>query len=86
MEEESVAELGNIIFNSCLSNNVDLLDGSITSRLPQLSRGHYMQLLQGYAEDIGNDDFFYMQIGISAGETNCQACILWTGLSWDMNA
>lgn len=83
MEEESLGELGNIILNSCLGNYLDMLKGVVTSQLPQLNRGHYTQLLQGFLQEIGDEDIFYVNINISSGDISCQACMLWTGLSWD---
>lgn len=83
MEEESLGELGNIILNSCLGNYLDMLKGAVTSQLPQLNRGHYAQLLPVFLGDTGDEGIFYVNININSGDTSCQACMLWTGLSWD---
>lgn len=82
MEEEALSEIGNIIINSCLSNYADVLKGKVNSHLPILTRAHFSQLLQRYAEEILEHHFFSLVLNIVTPKQNSKACILWTGHGW----
>ncbi|SHK06408.1 chemotaxis protein CheC [Roseomonas rosea] len=45
MEQEALAETGNVILNSCLATMANMLQGSLTMSLPQVMRGHGGELL-----------------------------------------
>lgn len=62
MEEEALAETGNVILNSCLASMANMLRRSLTMSLPQVLRGPGPQLLAAgaAAEETGLVLFFYI--------------------------
>lgn len=86
MEEEALAEVGNIIINRCLSNYTEILKGRVSCQLPLLTRGHYAQLLQEFSDDIADDELFYIHLSIQTTLQAYSAYLLWTRLSWNDQA
>ena len=83
MEEEALIEIGNIILNSFVASFAEVVKGRTQSRLPVLARGHFAQLLEGFAGEIGADQVCYALLNFSSRSTRCQGCILWTRLPWN---
>lgn len=67
MEEEALAETGNVILNSCLASMANILQRSLTMSLPQILRGPGLLLLttnENVAKDTGLVLFFYINFAV----------------------
>jgi len=61
MEDEALAETGNVILNSCLSSMANMLRRSLTMSLPQVVRGEGTELLRtAEGREAGLVLFFYI--------------------------
>jgi chemotaxis protein CheC len=66
MEEEALAETGNVILNSCLASMANILRRSLTMSLPQILRGPGVDLLatSDAAAETGLVLFFYINFAV----------------------
>lgn len=67
MEEEALAETGNVILNSCLASMANILQRSLTMSLPQVLRGPGLHLLktdENADEEAGLVLFFYINFSV----------------------
>ena len=66
MEQEALAETGNVSLNSCLATMANMLQGSLTMSLPQVMRGHGGELLEtsGPAPEEGLVLFLYINFSV----------------------
>ena len=78
MEEEALSEVGNIMINCCLSNYMQLLKGRVGSHLPQVTRGHFSQILKTFVAD--DKAAFRVDIQIEGPASSYQGMLIWTDL------
>lgn len=66
MEEEALAETGNVILNSCLASMANVLRRSLTMSLPQILRGAGSHLLTAgeRTDEAGLVLFFYINFAV----------------------
>jgi chemotaxis protein CheC len=66
MEDEALAETGNVILNSCLATMANMLERSLTMSLPQVLRHGGASLLQagGATEEEGLVLFLYINFSV----------------------
>jgi PAS domain S-box-containing protein len=75
VEQEALAETGNIILNSCLGTIANMLRNSITLSLPQVVRGSGAQLFEGNNEKDGEGLVLFLYINFSVRDRDIRGYI-----------
>ncbi|MCK4707900.1 MAG: hypothetical protein KAU21_04725 [Gammaproteobacteria bacterium] len=79
MEEEALLEMGNIIVNDLLSHYVEILQKSVTTSIPVIRRGHYVDLFNQLSAGTDEKKYFIVKFTVELAMYNFVAYILWLG-------
>jgi chemotaxis protein CheC len=75
MEQEALAETGNVILNSCLATMANMLQRSLTLSLPQVLRGNGRDLLQAEKHTGEEGLVLFLYINFSVRDRNIRGYI-----------
>jgi chemotaxis protein CheC len=75
MEEEALAETGNIILNSCLATMANLLQRSLTMSLPEVVRGRGPELFQATGRFSSGSMVLFLYINFSVQDRDIRGYI-----------
>ena len=75
MEEEALAETGNIILNGCLATMANLLQRSLTMSLPEVVRGSGPDLFQARGELSSGSMVLFLYINFSVQDRDIRGYI-----------
>jgi chemotaxis protein CheC len=73
LEQDALAEIGNIITNSCMSCFADLFNMNMTGTLPQVKLNNKLSLTPAY---FGDDTILLAQIALSLTTRNTRGLVL----------
>jgi chemotaxis protein CheC len=75
MEQEALAETGNVILNGCLGTMANMLQQSLSMSLPQVLRGDGPQLFELEGHDDGADLALFLYINFSIRDRDIRGYI-----------
>jgi chemotaxis protein CheC len=75
MEQEALAETGNVILNGCLGTMANMLQQSLSMSLPQVLRGDGSQLFELEGRDDGADLVLFLYINFSIRDRDIRGYI-----------
>nr|WP_246519822.1 chemotaxis protein CheC [Ancylobacter lacus] len=75
LEQEALAETGNIILNGCLATIANMLHRSLKMSLPEILRGHGRDLFELAPPPVGGDVVLFLYINFAVHERDIRGYI-----------